>query len=113
MTYIRLTRKPLSKRSSSSITTKLRLGSQSRSIGYLRFQGKGSLISGIGACINLVSQARGNLSLSSKGTGIRDLTLRSKVSFLRIIRSSIKLFTELSLSSKGGLVRGIRAGIQL
>lgn len=55
MRCIGFTCKTLSKRSSSSITTKLRLGSQSRSIGYLRLKGKRSLISGIGTRINLAS----------------------------------------------------------
>ena len=55
MTCIGFTCKTLSKGRSSSITTKLRLGSQSRSIGYLRLKGKGSLISGIGTRINLSS----------------------------------------------------------
>ena len=55
MRCISLTRKTLSKCSSSSIATKLRLGSQSRSIGYLRFKGKRRLIGGIGTRINLTS----------------------------------------------------------
>ena len=97
MRCIGFTRKTLSKRRSSSITTKLRLSSQSRSIGYLRLKGKGSLVSVIGTRINLVSQARGNLSFSSKGT---DLTLGSKASLLRVIRRGIKLSTKLSLGSR-------------
>lgn len=88
MTCIGFTRKTLSKRRSSSITTKLRLGSQSRSIRYLRLKGKRSLISGIGTRIDLVSQTRGNLALGSK------------VSLLRVIRSGIKLSTKLSLGSR-------------
>ena len=100
MRYIGFTCKALSKRSSSSITTKLRLGSQSRSIGYLRLKGKRSLIRSIGTRINLASQSRGNLSLGSKGTGIRYLTLSGKVSLLRVIRSDIKLRTKLGLGSR-------------
>lgn len=55
MRCIGFTCKTLSKRRSSSITIKLRLGSQSRSIRYLRFKGKCSLICGIGTRINLSS----------------------------------------------------------
>lgn len=97
---IGFTRKTLSKRSSSSITTELRLGSQSRSIGYLRFKGKRSLISGIGTRINLAIQSRGNLGLGSKITNVWYLTLRSEGSLIRVIRRGIKLSTELSLGSR-------------